>query len=393
MNIRYAERTADLNGTATREIFKLLSRPEIISFAGGLPASDLLPEKEVAEITEALLSGKDAKRILQYGTSEGFADFRETLVDYVKQVGIDGIDTDNTLVISGGQQGIDLMCKALLDKGDTVLVEQPTYLAVLQILKSYEAKAVGVNANADGLDTDDLEKKIIAHKPKMLYVVPTFSNPTGKTYSRANREKIAEITAKYGVIVLEDDPYGKLRFSGESVNSLKSFAAEDNTVYITSFSKLVSPGLRVGVAVGGKEIIRKLTICKQGTDLHTSNLSQLIVKRFVEEYLGETVKRSIPVYRKRRDAMTAALDRYMPFFDRTDPEGGLFVFGSLPASLNAEKLLPKAIEHNVAYIQGSVFFADGGGENTVRLNYSNASAEQIEQGIRALGSLFASYLT
>ena len=158
MNIRYAERTADLNGTATREIFKLLSRPEIISFAGGLPASDLLPEKEVAEITESLLSGKDAKRILQYGTSEGFADFRETLVGYVKQVGIDGIDTDNTLVISGGQQGIDLMCKALLDKGDTVLVEQPTYLAVLQILKSYEAKAVGVNANADGLDTGDLEK-------------------------------------------------------------------------------------------------------------------------------------------------------------------------------------------------------------------------------------------
>lgn len=223
MKYDFAKRTDKMNGTATREIFKLLSRPEIISFAGGLPASEALPQKEIAEIAASLLNGKDAMRILQYGTTEGFKDFRETLADYVKDVGIEGIDIENTLVVSGGQDGIDLMCKSFLDPHDKVLVEDPTYLAVLQILNSYEAEAIGVKSEEDGLDLDDLEEKIRKHRPKMLYVVPNFSNPTGKTYSEKKRKAIAEITARHGVMVLEDDPYGKLRFEGESVKSLKSF--------------------------------------------------------------------------------------------------------------------------------------------------------------------------
>ncbi len=387
MKYGYSGRMANLNGTATREIFKLLSRPEIISFAGGLPASECLPKKEIQEIAAGLLGGKDAMRILQYGTSEGFDDFRDALAHYVGKVGIHGVKRENTLVISGGQNGIDLMLKTLIDKGDTVLVEDPTYLAFLQILNSYEGRAVGVKSNADGLDIADLTEKIKKHKPKLLYVVPTFSNPTGKTYSAANRKAIAETTAKYGVTVLEDDPYGKLRFSGESVPALKSFDTCGNIVYITSFSKLISPGLRTGVAVGESEIIRKMTICKQGTDLHTSNLSQLIVKEYMEKYLDAHIKDSLPLYRERKQAMIDAIDRYMPYLKHTDPDGGLFIFGRLPGGLNATQMLPQAVERNVAYIQGSVFYAGGGHEDTIRLNYSNANTEQIERGIKSLAKL------
>lgn len=392
MKYDFAERTKKMNGTATREIFKLLSRPEIISFAGGLPAKEALPQKEIADITASLLSGKDALRILQYGTTEGFKDFRCTLVDHVKDVGIEGIDIDNTLVISGGQDGIDLMCKSFLNPSDRVLVEDPTYLAVLQILNSYEAEAIGVKSEEDGLDIADLEEKIKKHKPKMLYVVPNFSNPTGKTYSESKRMAIAEVTAKHGVMVLEDDPYGKLRFEGESVNSLKSFDKAGNVVYLTSFSKTVSPGLRTGVAVGDKEVIRKMTVGKQGTNLHVSNLSQLIVNEYIKKYLKVNVEKSLPLYRTRRDAMIKAIDEFMPWLEHTNPHGGLFVFGRLPGGLDAEKLLPEAVERNVAYIQGNVFYADGGGRDTIRLNYSNASPEDIRRGIKALASLITEKL-
>ncbi len=394
MQPKFADRMANMNGTATREIFKLLSRPEIISFAGGLPAKECLPLKEIADITQELLASADVS-LLQYGTTEGFLSLRQRLVEYVRDVGITGIDTDNTLVISGGQQGIDLLSKALLNKGDVVLVEDPTYLAVLPIIDSYEGRAVGVKACAEGLDLDDLEKKIVAYKPKLLYVVPTFSNPTGRTYTEENRKAIAKLTAKYGVIVLEDDPYGKLRFSGKAVPSLKSFDADNNVVYISSFSKIISPGLRVGVAVGDKAILRKMAIGKQGTDLHTSNLAQKIVEKYLEKgYLTPNVEKSLPLYLRRKTAMIDAIENYMPTeFRHTDPDGGLFIWGELPAGVDTVKLLPAALECNVAYIQGQVFYADGSGLNTIRLNYSNADPEQIDKGIHALGDLLKKKLS
>lgn len=394
MQPKFADRMANMNGTATREIFKLLSRPEIISFAGGLPAKECLPLKEIADITQELLASADVS-LLQYGTTEGFLSLRQRLVEYVRDVGITGIDTDNTLVISGGQQGIDLLSKALLNKGDVVLVEDPTYLAVLPIIDSYEGRAVGVKACAEGLDLDDLEKKIVAYKPKLLYVVPTFSNPTGRTYTEENRKAIAKLTAKYGVIVLEDDPYGKLRFSGKAVPSLKSFDADNNVVYISSFSKIISPGLRVGVAVGDKAILRKMAIGKQGTDLHTSNLAQKIVEKYLEKgYLTPNVEKSLPLYLRRKTAMIDAIEKYMPEeFRHTDPDGGLFIWGELPAGVDTVKLLPAALECNVAYIQGQVFYADGSGLNTIRLNYSNADPEQIDKGIHALGDLLKKKLS
>lgn len=388
MNYLFSERMSGLSGAATREILKLLTRPEIISFAGGFPATQCLPQKEVQEIAHELLSEGNATAVLQYGTTEGFPQLREEAIKYVATSGITAA-MDEVQVLSGGQQGIDLMCKAFLDKGDVVLVENPTYLTALQIFASYQAKVVGVASDANGLDLEDLENKIIQYKPKFIYVVSTFSNPTGNTYTIANRKAIASMTAKYNVMVLEDDPYSKLRFEGEPVPAIKSFDTAGNIVYITSFSKVLSPGLRVGVAVGNKDVIRKITIGKQGVDVSTSNLSQLIVAKYLSKgYLFPNIQKSLPIYKERKDAMMSAIDRYMPEeYEHTNPEGGLFIWGKLNADINTVELLPRAIERNVAYIQGTVFYADGSGLNTFRLNFSNADEEKIERGICALGGL------
>ncbi|MCL2675511.1 MAG: PLP-dependent aminotransferase family protein [Firmicutes bacterium] len=389
MDYRFSERMGGMSGSATREIFKLLSRPEIISFAGGFPATQCLPIADVAQIIAEILSGDMGAPALQYGSTEGFNHFREELKRYVAGAGVIAETLDEIQVVSGGQQGIDLACKALLDKGDTVLVEDPTYLTALQIFASYQANIVGVKAGENGLDIEDLTVKIIKYKPKILYVVPTFSNPTGNTYSIENRKAIAEITYKNNVVVLEDDPYAKLRFEGEPLPALKTFDSGGNILYVTSFSKVLSPGLRVGAAVGTKELIRKLAICKQGVDVTTANISQLVVANYLKKgLLQPNIDKSLPIYRERKNAMIAAINAYMPCeYKHTDPHGGLFIWGSIKG-LDMATLMPKAIERNVAYIHGSVFHADGGGKDTFRLNFSNASLERIEIGIKALGGMF-----
>lgn len=391
MQFTYSDRMANMNGTATREIFKLLSCPEIISFAGGLPATEALPTEAVREIAADILSRADAYKLLQYGTTEGYPPLIEEIGKLTQAFGVTAEDKSNVLILSGGQQGIDLMCKSFLNKGDTVLVEDPTYLAALQIFNSYEAHTVGVRALADGLDIEDLEEKIKRYRPKFIYLVPTFSNPTGKTYTAENRKQIARVTAKHGVPVLEDDPYARLRFSGEPVPALYSFAEADNVVYQMSFSKILSPGLRVGAAVGNREIIRKMAIGKQGTDLHTSLLAQAITAEYCKRGLLEpAVEKSLPLYRTRKQAMMRGIDRYMPAeFVHTDPQGGLFVWGEFAGTdIDTAALLAKAVERNVAYIQGQVFYADGRGKNTIRLNYSNASEDKIDVGMHALGDFF-----
>lgn len=386
----YSTRMNGLSGSATREILKLTALPDMISFAGGLPATQCLPVKEIREITADILSGAGATGTLQYGLSEGVPAFREQLKDFLSDVGIKVSSTDNLFVVSGGQQGIDLMCKVFLDKGDVVLVENPTYLAFLQIAATYEARVVGVESDKQGLVLSDLEEKIKKHKPKFIYVVPTFSNPTGRSYTAENRRGIAYLADKYGVMVLEDDPYSRLRFTGDFVPALKSYDISDKVVYVTSFSKILSPGLRVAVMTGGKEVIRKLVIAKQGTDLHTASLSQLIACEYLKRgYLKPDIEKSLPVYRTRKEAMTRALDEFMPEeFHRTDPEGGLFIWGEFSVPVDAGKCFDDAVKRNVAYVPGSVFYADGKGQNTLRLNYSNADEEKIRRGVKALGEMF-----
>lgn len=395
MDYRYSDRMANLNGTATREIFKLLGDPGIISFAGGNPAIECLPTARVKEIVGDLTSSSGFAGILQYGLTAGFPELRELLADYVKTAGITNAGKDNILVISGGQQGIDLALKTFINPGDVILVENPTYLAFLQIANSYEAVCKGVDAANDGLDLNDLEAKIKKYNPKILYCVPTFSNPTGKTYTTENRKAVAELTAKYGVVVIEDDPYSKLRFKGDEVPSMKSMDRAGNVIFVSSFSKIISPGNRTGLACATPELIRKMEICKQGTDLHTPNLSQMITYEYLKRgYLAPDLEKSVKVYGIKKAAMSEAIAKYMPEeFECTDPDGGLFIWGKFPKGVDVVKLLPEAIKRKVAYIQGSVFFAEPEDtENYIRLNYSYANVEQIEEGIKRLGNLFKEHV-
>jgi 2-aminoadipate transaminase len=391
MTYTFSNGLAPLTGTATREIFKLLTRPEIISFAGGLPAGDCLPAEAVRHITaEIFADPAESLKCLQYGATEGYPGLRELVIPLAAETGITGIGIDNVLMVSGGGQGLDLLCKAFCNPGDAVLVEDPTFLGFLPTAQSYSARTIGVRPGPEGLDLEDLERKLKEYHPKLVYCIPNFSNPTGKTYTAANRAAVTELAAKYSAVIVEDDPYGRLRFAGEPIPSMKSFDTADNVAYVSSFSKTVSPGLRLGFVIAHKDIIRKLAIGKQGADLHSSNLTQLIIKKYLEKgCFHPNIEKSLPIYRKRRNAMIEALDTYMPEeFTHTNPEGGLFIWGEFGGGIDTAEVFKDAIARNVAYIQGSVFFAANPPANTLRLNFSNEDPERIEAGIRALGGVF-----
>ncbi len=389
MEYKWSDRLKNLEGNAIREIFKLLKNPEIISFAGGLPAKEGIPTDIVRELSSEILVGKTGYDVLQYGATEGWAPFLESGIAYLENMGISGLKKENVLAISGGQQGIDLTMKAFINKGDVILFERPTYLAAIHIAKTYEAKLVSVDSDDDGINLTDLENKIVENFPKLLYIVPTFSNPTGKTISIEKRKKIAEITAKYGVVVLEDDPYSKIRFEGEDLPPIKSFDTCGNIIYNTSFSKTLGPGIRVGLVAADEKIIRKMTIGKQAVDVHTTSLSQAIVDEYLRHgYMETTLSLVKPVYKEKKDAMISAIRKYFPSSVKyTNPQGGLFIWCVLPEYIDASKLLLKAVKRNVAFVAGESFFATEPDKNTFRLNYSNATLEQIDSGIKRLGDL------
>ena len=390
MEYQFSDRVKNLTGNAIREIFKLVSQPDVISFAGGLPATECLPADEIKQLSKECIE-EDPVGVLQYGATEGYLPLRNTMLEFIKRSGIENQKIDNTLIISGGQQGIDLFVKCFLNKGEVLLVQTPTYLAVLHISKTYEVKTVGVGTNDEGLDLIDLENKIKEYNPKAVYLVPNFSNPTGKTLSVETRKKALEICEKYGVLIVEDDPYRELRYSGENLPSIKSFDKNGNVIYICSMSKTIAPALRVGVAVAPEEIIRKMTIGKQATDVHTNSLAQAIVSKYIlKGMVDPQLKKAIPIYREKRDAMLAAIEKYMPkTFKYTHPDGGLFIWGEFTDGTNAAEKFKEALAVKVAYVCGKDFFADGKGENCIRLNFSNATIEQIETGIKRLGAVFS----
>ena len=359
----------------------------MISFAGGNPSLDALPDQVCADIAERVLR-ENGKQILQYGATEGYPAFLESLHEYVnKQL---NCEVPAVLPVTGSTQAMDLLCKALIDPGDVVLVENPSFLGNLQCMKLYQAKLVPVESDGDGILTDDLEAKIKRFHPKMLYTIPTFQNPSGKTLPADRRQKIAELANRYHMVVAEDDPYRDLRYDGLPLPAIKYFDEDGWVMFLGSFSKIISPGLRVGYIAGDPGVIRKCTVGKQSTDVHTSNLNQAIVDRFLRDNLLPDHIRSICAdYGKKMRLMLNKLDEFPEGVKHTSPQGGLFIWAELPEHINARKLLDLAIARKVAFVPGTHFCVDGGHENTLRLNFSNSTVDQIITGMDILNELVA----
>ncbi len=385
--LQYAHRFDNVSGSAIREIFKLIAKPGMISFAGGNPAKSALPDDVCAKIAEEVLH-QDGKTILQYGATEGYAPLLESLRAYAEDTL--GCKVDGILPVTGSTQAMDLLCKALIDPGDVILVENPTFLGNMQCMRLYQANLVPVESDEDGIIISKLEEAIIKHHPKILYTIPTFQNPTGKTLAADRRQPIAELAAKYGVVVAEDDPYRDLRYSGNALPSIKSFDKEGWVVFLGSFSKIISPGLRVGYMAGDRRILRKCTVGKQSADVHTSNLTQAIVDQFLRRnLLPDHIKSICASYKEQMDAMMEELRQFPEGTTYTTPEGGLFIWVELPERLNALDMLNTCVERGVAYVPGTHFFAEGGHENTLRLNFSNSTVEQIHKGMAIIREVIA----
>jgi DNA-binding transcriptional MocR family regulator len=375
-----------LRSSDIREILKVTQRPEVISFAGGLPAPDLLPARDLAELAHDVLT-TDGVRALQYAPTEGLGVLRELIAGRLWGRHHLRRTADEVLVVSGSQQALDLTGKVFLDEGDVVLCESPTYLGALNALRAYGPRFVEVPTDDDGMLPEELERLLQSNDGvKLVYVVPDFQNPSGRQWSVERRRALVELAAWYGVPVIEDAPYAELSFDGEPLPPAASFDTSDIVIYLGTFSKILSPGLRLGWVAAEPSLIRRYVLAKQGTDLHTSSLTQLLAARFmVERDLDGHIARLRGVYRGRRDAMVAALEGRLPPGARfSRPGGGLFLWLELPDGVDARSLLERCLEDNVAFVPGSAFFADGGHENTLRLNFSAMPEPRIAEGIRRL---------
>ena len=383
--IRFAHRFDHVTGSAIREIFKVIAQPGMISFAGGNPSLDALPDVTVSVLASDVLA-RDGKTILQYGATEGYAPFLDSLKSYLEQ-SLD-VRFPAVLPVTGSTQAMDLLCKALLDPGDTVLVEDPSFLGNLQCLKLYGANLVPVQSDSDGLVPEDLEKKMKQYHPKMLYTIPTFQNPTGKTLPEERRKAVAALANEYGIVVAEDDPYRDLRYEGVPCHSIKYYDRNGWVMFLGSFSKIISPGLRVGYIAGNADVIRKCTIGKQSADVHTANLNQAIVDQYLRRgLLPDHIHAICEGYKLKMKKMLACLESFPEGVTFTRPQGGLFIWAELPEHMDALKLLQKAVERKVAYVPGTYFCVNGGHMNTLRLNFSNSTIEQIESGMKVLKDL------
>jgi 2-aminoadipate transaminase len=390
---RYAQRTQRMGSSVIRELLKYTEQPDVISFAGGLPAPDVFPVDEFADACQRVLRDLGAQA-LQYGTTEGYIPLREMIARHSARYGID-ITPDNILVTSGSQQALDLLGKIFINPGDRILVEAPTYLGALQAWNAYGAEYVSVPMDEDGMMADALEEALRTG-PKFIYVLPNFQNPTGVTLSLERRHKLIELADRYGVPIIEDDPYGQLRYEGDHLPSVVVLDGQyrdncqnvyhGNVIYLSTFSKILAPGVRLAWVIAPPEVIRKLVLAKQGADLHTSTFNQMVAYEVSHGgFLDRHIHLIRRIYKERRDVMLAAMDAYFPpGVDWTQPKGGLFLWGILPETINTNELIKVAVERKVAFVPGTPFYPNGGGKNTMRLNFSNASSENILEGIARL---------
>ena len=381
----FARRSAYIKPSTIREILKLTQRSEVISFAGGLPAPSLFPVEKLKEASVAVLENQGTSA-LQYSTTEGYLPLREWVAEGM------GVTPESVQVTSGSQQGLDMVGKLFLNPGDKVVVTSPTYMGALRAFDAYEAEYLQVGVDEDGMLPDELEAAL-AQNPKLVYAIPNFDNPTGITMSLERRQKLVELAQKYNVPIYEDDPYGELRFEGEALPSLFSLAPEQ-VVYGGTFSKIMVPGFRLGWLVADPELLVMIARAKQAADLHTSTFTQMIAYEVSKDgYMKEQIKRVRAYYLKQRNAMLAALETHFPdSVSWTVPTGGMFLWVTLPAGNDTIKLLEKAVEKNVAYVPGGPFFANGGGEHTLRISYSVATLEQIDEGMKNLGAVLREHM-
>ena len=391
----YSDIAAKMNASAIREILKLVQNPEIISLAGGMPDPETFPVEEIKEIVQEILD-KNSARALQYSGTEGLPELRECILDQLAKDNING-ELDNIIISTGSQQGLDLVGKVFLSPGDIAIVELPSYLAALNAFRSYGGELVGIPMDDEGIKMDILEEKLSQLKSegkrvKFIYTISNFQNPAGVTLSLSRRKKIIEIAHKFNVFIVEDNPYEKLRFEGESIPSIYSLEKNGSVISLGTFSKILCPGLRLAWILGNKEIIKKMVILKQATDLCTSILGQLIAQNYCQSgKLEKHIESNVEIYRRKRDAMLGALEKYFPSEATwTKPQGGFFVVATLPEYIDTEAMFKEAIEEKVAYVPGSPFFADGKGKNTMRLSFCYPSIEDIEEGIKRLGKVIKS---
>jgi 2-aminoadipate transaminase len=390
----YAKRTHRMRRSAIRELLKVTRRPEVISFAGGLPAAELFPIPQVKAAVDAVLQSLGGKS-LQYGETEGVPELREWVASHFSRNGVQ-ITADNVLITTGAQQALDLVGRVFLDETDRAVVENPTYLALLSAWRPYVGEFLAVPSDDHGMQVEALPE-LLEKNPKLIYITPNFQNPQGTTLTRERREKLVGLVREHGVALLEDNPYGELRFDGEALPHLleieaaqgKTGGVPNHVMYSGTFSKVLMPGLRVGWVIAAPEVIDKLGMAKQAADLHTSTICQyaaleLLRRGFLDDFVPVLCKS----YGQRRDLMLSALEKHIGTKAKWNrPEGGMFLLLTLPEKYDTTKLLARALEQNVAYVPGEEFHMNGEGKNTLRLNFSNARPEQIEEGIRRLSRI------
>ena len=391
----FADRVKPMKGSAIREMFKRMADPEIISLAGGNPASELFPADELSKIAGKILMTSPTVA-LQYGTTDGYPKMRECAIARAKKVGAYK-DTDAVLVMTGANQGIDLVAKAIINKGDKVIVEDPSFIGSLNAFRTYECQLLGVPVDADGMDMEKLED-VLKNNPdaKFIYTIPTFQNPTGVTMSEDKRKKLLELASKYNVLVLEDNPYGDLRFNGEELPTLKSLDTEDRVIYCGSFSKILSPGMRLGYVIGAPALMEKVEMLKQVNDVHTPMLTQMMCVQFMKKYdIDKYIEKNRKLYRDKCQTMLDAMEEFFPDgkVTWTVPDGGIFIWCECKGIESVEEIVNKCLEKKVAIVPGTNFAVDQSvPSNKFRLNFSSASKEQIREGVKRLGEVLAELL-
>jgi len=394
---RFAARMNGLKASAIREILKVTEMPDVISFAGGLPAPELFPVEDFARACQEVLS-EDGPAAMQYSVTEGYLPLRRWVAANLLETIHLRCDADDVLIISGSQQGLDLIGKVLLDPGDYVVLENPAYLGAIQAFDAYQARYLNVATDDDGIRTDDLARVLgqAPQRPKLLYLVPNFQNPSGITLSLSRRQEVIAICDRFGVPIFEDDPYGRLRYSGEHLPSLAALAEGRNCIYMSTVSKTIAPGMRVAwLVMQDRGLYERVVPAKQAADLHTSSFTQRAVYAYARRpgVLDAHVKQMLPVYARRRDVMLKALADLMPDgCTWTHPDGGLFLWARMPERVDTQELLSMATTSKVAFVPGAPFWVNRDVRNTMRLNFSNATEDMIVEGVRRLGDLVEGYL-